>query len=249
MDFAGLDLLDRESTYVWPCLEETMLGDWTVRFGGGVYGRSNSVQPRGSAGIDVEDAISRCEELYRSRGLPPMFRIPRIGDWRELDQRLEERGYEESELTDVRLSALSALSAGSFEPGVTLAPAYDEAWMAGYFLGSHRGAGRERSVYQLLERVPLPRRFAGISREGRTVAVGLGVIADSTLWLFGMATEEAYRGQGMATAIVNSLFAWAAAEGCQRSALQVLATNEAASRVYDRFGFETIYSYHYRRLV
>ena len=64
--------------------------------------------------------------------------------------------------------------------------------------------------------------------------------------VYDMVTDSAFRGRGIATAIVAELLSWAWQHGAMTAYLQVDAENKAALAVYRRFGFDTAYTYHYR---
>jgi ribosomal protein S18 acetylase RimI-like enzyme len=63
--------------------------------------------------------------------------------------------------------------------------------------------------------------------------------------VFDVVTDEAMRGQGIATALVARLLARAWDRGARVAYLQVDADNAPAIAVYRRYGFSTIYTYHY----
>jgi ribosomal protein S18 acetylase RimI-like enzyme len=244
MTLSELVTLDRESVTVWPCLREERLGDWILRFGGGVYGRSNSVQPFGDPTIPIAEAVESCEAAYRAERLPSMFRLPHLGDWQELDRHLAARGYE---INDSAIVQVGHIASPPMPESVKLLETPNAEWLASYFAGSGRGAGREAAVEQLLHRVPPPRRFAAVHQGERLVAIGLGSIHNDTLWMFGIATVPDSRGQGHGQRICEALMAWAKREGARRAALQVSSSNTPALRLYDRLGFENAYEYTYRR--
>jgi len=54
------------------------------------------------------------------------------------------------------------------------------------------------------------------------------------------------RGRGFASAIVAALLAWAREQAAACAFLQVNDDNAAALAVYRKFGFATVYTYHYR---
>jgi GNAT superfamily N-acetyltransferase len=61
-----------------------------------------------------------------------------------------------------------------------------------------------------------------------------------------MGTRPEARRRGAATAVLHALAAWAAANGCPRSYLQVEEDNPGARALYARAGFTDAYRYHYR---
>jgi len=237
--------LDRESVQVWPCFRESTLGEWVLRFGGGVYGRSNSVQPYGDPGCDLSSAIDQIEAAYRAEGIRPMFRLPDCLNLEALDSTLESRGYEIGEPTDVLVSDTAGFHV---DPAVRLEEEYDEAWLSSYMKGSGRGAGRREAVSQLMRKVAPPKRFARIEWDGEIACNGLGVIHNGKLWLFGIATVPEFRRRGLAVRLVSTLIAWGREAGATSTALQVSSGNEAAITLYRGMGMGRAYSYHYRRL-
>ncbi|AIE84657.1 GNAT family N-acetyltransferase [Fimbriimonas ginsengisoli] len=245
MTLDQLIALDRQSTVALPCFREERVGDWILRFGGGMYGRANSVQPFGDPGMPLPDAVELCETSYFAAGLPSLFRLPHIGDWETLDQELLSRGYEINDDALVQVGPLGDYGADE----VDLLEAPTAEWFAAFLIGSGRAIGREAAAERLLHLMPAPRRFATLRTEGRIVSLGIGTICEGTLWLFGIATVPEFRGRGYGREVCHALVGWAKAEGADRGALQVGSKNEPALRLYRNMGFTTVYDYHYRRRV
>ena len=65
----------------------------------------------------------------------------------------------------------------------------------------------------------------------------------------GMAVAERWRGRGVGTALMQSCVDWAREQGVHKLALQVWPHNDAAIRLYEKFGFERegVLHAHYRR--
>ena len=61
-----------------------------------------------------------------------------------------------------------------------------------------------------------------------------------------MATAPDWRGRGVASAIVDALLAHARSRRARTAFLQVDDDNAPALAVYRKFGFATLYRYHYR---
>ena len=79
------------------------------------------------------------------------------------------------------------------------------------------------------------------------VAVGSASLAHGWCGLHGMRTLSAWRGQGLASAILAALGEVARARGLQRVFLQVEAANTGAQALYRQAGFATRWRYHYWR--
>lgn len=244
MDEAGLFKLDESGLEAWPCLEEAHLGGWQLRFSNGVYGRSNSVTMKGDPGTGFELAVAICHSKYSQYGLQTLFRIPNIGEWEEADISLGQMGYRLTDRSEVQVGPVIELVS---DPQVRLGSTLNSEWVHTYLSSSNRGKGKEETVSRLFERVPFPRRFAHIEANNEVAAIGLGCVVGNTLWIFGVATSPAHRGQGFATRVAKSLLTWSSSEGATRAALQVAADNEPALRLWKSLGFELAYRYHYRR--
>jgi putative acetyltransferase len=65
----------------------------------------------------------------------------------------------------------------------------------------------------------------------------------------GMAVAEGWRGRGVGTALMQSCVDWARERSIHKLALQVWPHNDAAIRLYEKFGFERegVLRAHYRR--
>ena len=64
--------------------------------------------------------------------------------------------------------------------------------------------------------------------------------------MFDVATAKDARRRGYARAALHMLFAWAYDHAFATIYLQVNASNAPAIALYQAFGFETVYTYHYR---
>ena len=81
----------------------------------------------------------------------------------------------------------------------------------------------------------------------RPVAVGRAVIDDGLVGLYDIATLDAVRRHGRGRAVVEALVAWGSSRGATIAYLQVQGDNEVAIGLYEKAGFQTLYTYWYRR--
>ena len=88
-------------------------------------------------------------------------------------------------------------------------------------------------------------RFTVVQAEGRTVAAAQIGAEGEIAGLFDVITATDARGRGYASAAVSTLLGWAWEHSIRTLSLQVTDTNAAALRIYRKFGFETLYTYHY----
>jgi len=105
----------------------------------------------------------------------------------------------------------------------------------------------QREAYRrLLRRIGDRAGYAIARIGGRTAGVGLGVLGESRTGIFSMRTDPELRRRGAGAAIVTALARWARSRGAPALYLQVEEDNDAASALYERMGFTTAYTYHYR---
>lgn len=76
--------------------------------------------------------------------------------------------------------------------------------------------------------------------------VGRLAVVDGWGGLYGLAVDPAARRRGHATAVMRTLFQRARRLGVRRIWLQVSASNRPALTLYQRLGFTTVTTYHYR---
>ena len=104
------------------------------------------------------------------------------------------------------------------------------------------GAGLETEL------AAAPAAFAAVRKGDVIVSVAYGAVHAGWLCIEAVATDPAWRGQGLASRTVQALMTWGAAQGAGRAGLQVQAENAAAQSVYRRLGFDReLYRYHYMR--
>ncbi len=229
----------------WRALEEDRLGDWLLRAAGGFTGRANSALVVGDPGRPLPEAVAAVARWYDERGLQPCAQLPGVAS-RAADAAFAAAGWARDE--DV-LVLTRPLSRGRLDGvPVHLAPEPDDAWLAGY---RHRGAelppvaprvltNAEDVVFASVRLTPAPAPLA---------AVGRGVLTDGWLGVTAVTVAEEHRRQGLASAVMTALRAWAADRGAHSLYLQVTAGNAAARALYRRAGLIEHHRYHYRRRV
>jgi putative acetyltransferase len=79
--------------------------------------------------------------------------------------------------------------------------------------------------------------------------VGLGSLEGTGVAELGMLIAREWRGRGLGSSLLDGLIAWAQGSGAHKIALQVWPHNQAAIRLYEKFGFqrEGYLRKHYRR--
>jgi ribosomal protein S18 acetylase RimI-like enzyme len=220
---------------------------WLLRLSPGKAKRARCVNASSRSTLPVRDKIAHCERVYRRHALPPLFRITPFDVPADLDRALDAVGYVAFDETLVQAAPLSApVPLSSPRQGVTIADVDVDAFVdaVGALRGSpvtERDAQRER-----LAVMPLACRRVVVAFEGQVVAAAQTIVDGDLAGLFDVVTAEAARRRRHATLACATLLEWAQRQGAQHAYLQVDATNAAAIAAYGRFGFRTVYRYHYR---
>jgi GNAT superfamily N-acetyltransferase len=245
--------LEEAAARAWPPHATLERDGWTLRFSGGGSQRANSVQSLHWTGSDIDAAITAAEADYRARNLRPIFQVVDISEPRDLDARLDARGYTTTDRTLLMTKELSSpvhgggggvADGGGIAPLVTRHPAATEDWLAIYL--SVVTPDRRATAPAIIAALPEPKTFFTAHMDGAPAAVGLGVAEPPYCGVECMATLAAARGQGGARAVMQDLENWAAEQGATTLWLQVLEANTPARRLYDGLGFTTRGAYWYR---
>ena len=237
--------IEEHSLNAWPALQTCLQDGWVLRFAEGYTRRANSVNPLYPSEGDLAANIAACEAIYRTRGLPVIFKLTPASLPAGLDDVLARAGYRLEAPTSVQLVDLPADS-GVPPETVHLAPALEDDWLDAFGRMASAAPARQ-SIHARLLRSILPTcAYASTRRDGQIVALGLGVLSDGILGLYDILTHPAYRRQGHAARIVAGLLAWAHQNGARQAYLQVMLDNQPALALYHQAGFRELYRYHYR---
>jgi len=241
--------IERAAFAAWPADEVTANGGWRLRHLAGVTNRGNSVWPGPGVGQEpaLEERIAAVERFYTERGLPPRYQLSPIASPPELDAELEARGYERYAPVRVCTAAAdqvpdAAAASVETEVAATLSPE----WWALSGEGGRYDAVQREAYRRMLQRIGDRAGYAIARVGGRTAGVGLGVLGEARAGIFSMRTDTELRRRGAGTAVVAAIARWARSRGAPALYLQVEEDNDAASALYQRMGFATAYTYHYR---
>jgi ribosomal protein S18 acetylase RimI-like enzyme len=100
----------------------------------------------------------------------------------------------------------------------------------------------------LMKRTPLHKAFALAQIDREPAGVGFGVVEDKWLGLFNIAVHPSMRGRGVAMSVNTALAMWGHQRGARSAYLQVESENLPALKLYDKLGFQHVYTYWYRKL-
>ncbi len=231
--------LERLHVRAWPASETERIDGWLWRWSGGGSQRANSVSTVDFIGGDPADALDRVEQRYRAKGSPARFHTFDLSQPAALPALLAARGYGAGETT-VTMLAVAPLSEPPATPSASVEIASDPTpeWLAVYLEAiteSRRVVNR-----RILRRIPDPRAFFSVRRDGRVISTAL-CVADAGLAVAEcVATRADARGQRGADLAMRALMAWAASMGAHTVGLQVVENNQAALALYRRLGFRPV---------
>ena len=239
-DRETLRRLERLHVRAWPAGETTRIDGWLWRWSGGASQRANSVSTIDFTGDDPAAALDRVEALYRAKASPSRLHTYDLTQPAGLPALLAARGYRAGETT-LTLLAIAPPAARppevpSPEPEVSGDPSPE--WLdvyMGAITETRRVVNRE-----ILRRVPDPRAFFSVRREGRVISTALGVAHGGHAVAECVATRADARGQRGAEAAMRALMVWAASLGAHTIGLQVVAGNAPALALYRRLGFAPV---------
>lgn len=220
------------------------LGGWICAFDDGTVSRARSAAPLSHAVIDPTSVVAIRDE-YFTRGLAPMFRIPRSTAFARVDSELARFGMDAQQPTDVQVARASEVARAALHADVRIDAAPDDAW-ASVFLGEGFDPVDGASRVRALTRAP-GSLFASIREGDRVVAAGVLALGHGWGSIHGMRTALSHRGQRLATRVLAGLAQAAIDRGHDRLMLQVESANDAAQKLYARCGFERAWTYMYWR--
>ena len=239
-------LIEELSLNAWPALETVFLDGWVLRFANDYTRRANSVNPLYPGAWALDDKLGQAEELYRRRGLRPVFKITPASEPAGIDQALAERGYAREAPTSVQIADLNVASGPTASGRSTLAEALTDEWLAAAYELIALPERHRATLRQMLALIVPPVCFAALNVDGQTVSCGQGVLQAGCLGLFDIITRGECRNRGYARQVVNDLLARAREHGGHTAYLQVMLNNAPALHLYETLGFRETYQYWYR---
>jgi len=239
----SIEAIERATLAAVPPRAQESCKGWLLAFDEGTVGRCHSAVPlRHEA--PATDTLAAIEARYAAAGLATVLRVPELPVFDALRRQLHAVGYLRFKPTLVQAGRVADLAAGVRNAvRVELAPAAAPDWEQ-VFLGEGfdplDGASRLAILRRGGDSV-----FASVREDGRTVAVGAACSSHGWCGVHGMRTLPAYRGRGLAAAVLAALGRQAQQRGVQRCFLQVEQGNAAARSLYAARGFATAWAYVY----
>ncbi|MFW9792962.1 MAG: GNAT family N-acetyltransferase [Candidatus Thorarchaeota archaeon] len=240
--------LEQVAANAWIAQDTERLGGWLLRANGGVTRRANSVLPLGAPVIPLDHAIDKAIDFYKQRNLTPRFQMTETSKPVELDRDLSERGFSVGLQVEVHTAAINHLI--KIEPDIDVLVSNDitDTWMSVYRESSGYEASTMDARKELMKRTSFHKAFALARIDREPAGVGFAVVEDKWLGLFNIASHPSMRGRGVAVAVNTALAKWGHQRGARAAYLQVESENLPALKLYDKLGFQNIYTYWYRKL-
>jgi ribosomal protein S18 acetylase RimI-like enzyme len=231
----------------WPALRVVHDGNWLWRYAKGYTKRANSIHCLDpSDGGDPEARLAHLAALSERYGIAPTFRVTPLTA-PEIVAVLDEQLWGEYEQS---LVLAMQMPEADFE--VTGLVKYLEPSDPEWYRAQAQMAGYDTetiaTMREILEQISVPARGVLVSHKaGVPVAAALYVVAGEIAVYLNVVTYQGARGMGFGTTAMRAAVNGARAAGAQYSALQVLADNVPARRLYGSLGFLEAYGYSYRR--
>ena len=248
MDRTSYELIrtiEEISLNAWPSLQQILYDGWILRFANGHTKRANSVNPVYKGTENVQEKIKRCREVYLSKNLATIFRITPLAHPENLDEILEALGFEKKDVSYVQVKDLEV-----FQPQPTSAirfwTEFSQEWLANFAYLREIPLEEQESLKSILHNIASENCFSILIKDSQVVVCGLGVLENQYIGLFEIITAKDMQMKGYGRELILNILSWAKNKGATKAYLQVVASNEAALKLYSNLGFQEIYQYFYR---
>lgn len=217
---------------------------WVLRFNEGHTKRANSVSPLYDSDTALDEKIDYCEKQYAKHGLPCIFKL--TDKHTELDGALTKRGYETLEPTDV-MTLETGGKFGKDEEYISFTKP-DEEWLKAYFeYECITDASKQELIKRMLSLVTVDTIYGAVKHEGNIVSCASAAIERGHVLVQNVVTDPENRRKGFAGKVCSSLISEAENYGAHTAYLQVVQANTAAVKLYEKLGYQKIYTYKYMR--
>lgn len=238
-----IEAIERATLAAVPPQRQETWHEWLLAFDDGTVGRCHSAVPLGHAPPPA-GSLEHIAARYAQAGLDTIIRLPECAAFHAFREELQAHGYTRSKPTAVQVADLGAVTTPrviQVELAETPGPGWEHVFLGEGF-DPVDGASRLAILRRGRDSV-----FASVLEGGQVVAVGAACLHGQWCGVHGMRTLPGFRSRGHAWAILAAFARLAQARGIPRWFLQVDENNAAARRLYQRWGFETAWTYAYWR--
>jgi N-acetylglutamate synthase len=236
--------IEEASLNNWPALQHMLFDGWIMRFAGGYTKRANSITPLYTSLLPAQEKIVACENLYRNKQLPTIFRLLSFSSTaHDLDALLAQREYQRVDHTLILSTELASIPTTQ-NPALHNVPLAE--WLSLFCQFKQTPIEQHQFHHEMLKRIVPDPLCAVLYHAGFPVACGLGVLENDVFGMFDIVTDAEQRNKGYGTQLVTAMLDRARQDGAGRAYLQVVNTNQIAHHLYTKLGFHELYHYWYR---
>jgi ribosomal protein S18 acetylase RimI-like enzyme len=237
--------IEELSLNAWASLQTVLYDGWIIRFANGYTKRANSVNPLYPSSMEVDEKLRFCENLYREKKLPVVFKMTSAVYPSNLDDKLCKNGYQKDSPTSVQTVDLEATNLQA--PSETeIQDNLSNEWLENFCNMSAISELHRKTLQEILTNIVPYHCFVSLKSNDRVVACGLGVLQSGYVGLFDIVTDKEFRSRGYGQQVVKSILAWGKQKKAKQAYLQVMLDNTPALNLYSRIGFMEQYQYWYR---
>ncbi|SHJ64315.1 Ribosomal protein S18 acetylase RimI [Geosporobacter subterraneus DSM 17957] len=230
-----------------PALSTVFVDGWILRFANGYSKRANSVNPIYPCSVNLESNVAICERLFQENNLDTVFKLTEQEEIYKLDELLSQRGYSYEAKTNIMVKNILGFKIQESEKANAFVyRELREDWFEAFITMNRINVQNAQTLRRMLQNIIPDTYYGYVMENGSITAVGLGVSERGYVGMYDICVEEDRRRQGLGTKIMNNLIDAALEDGCTYSYLQVVDANEPAKALYEKLGYEKLYSYWYR---
>jgi N-acetylglutamate synthase len=237
--------IEELSLNAWASLQTVLYDGWVIRFANGYTKRANSVNPLYPSNMDIDEKLQFCENLYREKKLPVVFKVTPEVHPGNLDNILRESGYQKDSPTSVQTVALEAINCQTSSE-IEIQDNLSNEWLESFCGMSTVSEPHRETLREILVNIVPRHCFVSLKSNDRVVACGLGVLQSGYVGLFDIVTAKDFRSRGYGQQVVASILAWGKQNKAKKAYLQVMLDNAPALHLYSKTGFIEQYQYWYR---
>lgn len=238
-----IEAIETAALNAWTAPCQMDYDGWLLRITGGESKRVNSVNIRTISSLPLAEKIRTCERIYQRFGQPCLFRLPEPFASPSLRRELVDAGYVEFDPTYVLGRAIPA--SNDLPDGVEVRHMKMQNWLEVRSYVS--GIPLSGLVYhaKVLKAILPDKVLMGLFVRDQPAVCGMSVVDGKYMGYFSIYTHKAWRRQGYARAMMVVLSKWGRDNGAAYGYLQVEGFNKPALNLYEKLGFEQLYSYSY----
>lgn len=237
--------LEELTLNTWPGLEELLFDGWVIRFANGFTGRANSVNPIYSSTIPAGLKIRYCEGLMRDRNILPTFRISPIADPENLVDLLGNKGYQAIDPTWVMVKDLEVNDHSNTRSKLVIREIPLDEWLPLYYSLSNLNLDTYTTRYQIIQKIAGKLSLLVVREGNENISTCMTVQNGPFLGIFSVVVRPEFRKRGIANMFMDTIMSDASSRDVDKCFLQVEKNNQTAVRLYEKLGFQQVYSYTY----